>query len=159
MNTLKAFLPTLQRVIPNPMPWHPAIVHFPIALLVVAVTVDVVALFMRRASWHPVAWRLLVGGTLSALIAVVTGDAAAADYRQGDETAAIVQHHEDMATLCLLLFGVASLGRLPIALGRPPRWLAYWIALSFVGVGLIVFTSVIGGELVYVHGVGVIPTP
>ena len=79
--------------------------------------------------------------------------------RFASETAAIVQHHEDMATLCLLLFGVASLGRLPIALGRPPRWLAYWIALSVVGVGLLVYTSVLGGELVYVHGVGVIPTP
>ena len=141
------------------MPWHPAVVHFPIALLAVAVLVDMVALFMRRPSWHPVAWRLLVGGTLSALIAVVTGDAAAADYRQEGETAALVQHHEDMATLCLLLFGVASLGRLPIALGRPPRWLAYWIALSVVGVGLLVYTSNLGGELVYVHGIGVSPRP
>jgi uncharacterized membrane protein len=28
-----------------------------------------------------------------------------------------------------------------------------------VRVGLLVYTSVLGGELVYVHGVGVIPTP
>ncbi len=137
------------------MPWHPAVVHFPVALLIIAVAIDVTAIITRHPSWHSPAWRLLVAGTLGALAAVITGNASAAAYRHVEGTADLVQQHEDLATLCLLVFVVACIGRLPIALGRSPRWLPYWIALSLVGIGLLIYTSDLGGELVFVHGVGV----
>ncbi|HCV21987.1 MAG TPA: DUF2231 domain-containing protein [Candidatus Latescibacteria bacterium] len=137
------------------MPWHPAVVHFPIVLLILAVAIDLAALVRREPSWHATAWRLLVGGTVCALVAVLTGDASAAAYREAEGTADLVQQHEDAATLCLLVFAAVSLGRLPLALGRSTDWLLYWIALSVVGVGLLVYASNLGGELVFVHGVGV----
>lgn len=140
----------------SPMPWHPIVVHFPIVLLLLAVTIDVMALFARRGGWHDTAWRLLLGGTLAALLAVLTGDAAAADHRDA-AAADLIQTHEDLATICLLLFAVCCFGRLPVALGRDEarRYLPYWVVLSLVGAGLLVYASHLGGELVFHHGVGV----
>ena len=138
------------------MPWHPFVVHFPIALLLLAVAIDVVALLARRHAWHDTAWRLLVGGTLAALLAVLTGDATAAGHRDA-AAAGLIQQHEDLATICLLLFVVSCFGRLPVALGREEarRYVPYWVTLSLVGAGLLVYTGHLGGELVFQHGVGV----
>ena len=58
--------------------WHPLIVHFPIALLTFSLIVDLAALLAKRPAWHPVAYALLVAGTVAATAAVISGNAAAA---------------------------------------------------------------------------------
>ena len=139
------------------MPWHPAVVHFPIVLLLLAVSIDVLALLTGRPGWHRTTWRLLVAGTLGALAAVLTGDASAADYRDAGRIGGLVQDHEDAATVCLLLFAITCMGRLPLALGRHQtrRWLPYWVALSVAAAALLIWTSDLGGQLVFRHGIGV----
>ncbi|MBT3346371.1 MAG: DUF2231 domain-containing protein [Gemmatimonadetes bacterium] len=139
------------------MPWHPAVVHFPIVLLLLAVSIDVLAVLGGRPDWHRTTWRLLLFGTLSALVAVITGNASAADYREAGKIAEKIQDHEDAATVCLLLFVVICLGRLPLALGRDHtrRWLPYWIALSVAAAAGLILASDLGGQLVFHHGVGV----
>jgi uncharacterized membrane protein len=138
------------------MPWHPIILHFPIALLTVAVAADAVALVGRRYSWQPAIYALLVAGTVGALGAVISGNADAAAYRD-TELAGAIQDHEDLGTATFLLFLIMVLGRLPGIL-RPrqhgrSKWL--WLATGLLGVGLLYLTSYHGGELVYEQGVGV----
>lgn len=138
------------------MPWHPVAVHFPIALLSFALVVDLAALMRRRPAWHRLAYALLVAGTLGAAIAVVTGNAAAAPFRES-ALAAAIQDHEDRGSLAFLAFLVTAMGRLPLFLRRRDGgWaLRLWIAAAAVGVSLVGLTSYHGGRLVYDHGVGV----
>ncbi|MEE2657219.1 MAG: DUF2231 domain-containing protein [Candidatus Latescibacterota bacterium] len=137
------------------MPLHPAIVHFPIALLPVALAIDVAALVCRRPEWHRTAYLLLVLGTLGAAAAVISGNQAAAPYRQGDVDAP-VQYHDDLGSVSFLIFLVATLGRLPAYL-QPEvgRRIGIWVLLSALGVAALWLTSTHGGELVYDRGVGV----
>ena len=52
---------------------HPLVVHFPIALLLTAVLLDLAALVLRRPGLHRIAlWNLSLGA-LGAGIAVLTG--------------------------------------------------------------------------------------
>ncbi|MDA0336237.1 MAG: hypothetical protein O2782_13815 [bacterium] len=147
------------------MPWHPILIHFPIALLTAAVVVDAAALLCRRPNWQPGAYTLLLAGTVGAAAAVFTGNADAAAYRQADVAAAI-QDHENLGTATFLLFLLMLLGRLPDVLragqrgrsgppgpaGRRAAWL--WLAAGVGGLVLLYLTSHHGGELVYKHGVG-----
>jgi uncharacterized membrane protein len=60
--------------IPNPL--HPAIVHFPIVLLLIGAAVAMVSVFVSR--WH-LAWvaaALLGLGVVGSFFAVKTGDSA-----------------------------------------------------------------------------------
>lgn len=142
------------------MPWHPVLLHFPIALLTAAVTVDAAALLWRRPNWQRGAYALLVAGTVGAAAAVLSGNADASAYRQTDVAAAI-QDHEDLGTATLLLFLIMVLGRLPgILRPRQHRWAPWlWLAAGLLGLVLLYLTSYHGGGLVYERGVGVRAAP
>ena len=147
------------------MPWHAVAVHWPIALVVFAVAVDLAALVRGRPAWHGYAWITHAVGTVGAGVAVVTGNLAAAAYRQAPAAAA-VQDHEDWATVAFLLCLVTALGRLPGVLrdrragatgrsGHPPQSPHLWIAVAVVAAGLLLAAGHRGGILVYELGVGV----
>ncbi|MEE3258338.1 MAG: DUF2231 domain-containing protein [Candidatus Latescibacterota bacterium] len=138
------------------MDWHPLIVHYPIALLPLSPLCDLGALWLRRRDGHHLAYGLLVLGALAASAAVLSGNAAAEGHWEG-RAAAQVMAHEDLATWTLLLALGTALGRLPLQLKGP---LGGWPLYGWIGVGLLVGVLVVltgyhGGELVYVHGVGV----
>ena len=139
--------------------WHPIIVHFPIALLTASVLVDLAAIVTRRERWHTSAYVLLVAGVVGAAAAVLSGNSAADTHRQ-TAVAELLETHEDLATGTRIGFVVTTLGRLPLALRHRAGWpLFAWIALAVAGCVLLWMTSLHGGELVYIHGVGVSADP
>ena len=55
---------------------HPAIAHFPIALLIASVVLDVLGVGFRRASLTQAGFYTLIGGSLGATASVLTGPRA-----------------------------------------------------------------------------------
>lgn len=141
--------------------WHPIAVHFAIALLPSGCALDLVALALRRSAWHRVAYGLLLAGTAAAALSVLTGNAAAGPFRAAGEVAGLIERHEDLGTLSLLIFLVVALGRMPLELQQRYRgWsMRLWIAVSLGGNVALWLTGGRGGELVFVYGVGVGITP
>lgn len=139
------------------MDWHPLLVHYPIALWPVGFAVDLVAWVAKREEWHGFAYLLQALGAVAALAAVLSGNDAAGSYRDESGVQALIERHEDLATLTLVLFLVVVLGRLPLHLQkRLCGWkLKAWILAAGVGSGLVWVTGHYGGELVYEQGVGV----
>jgi len=90
---------------------HPALVHFLIALLLVApVLVLLGALWpAQRKGIHAAALLLLVLGTAGALLALATGQAAEVFARRTLELRAAVDRHEDLAQTATALFGILTL--------------------------------------------------
>ena len=138
------------------MDWHPLIIHYPIALLSLSPLCDLAALWLRRRDGHHLAYALMVIGALASCAAVLSGNAAAEDHWQGP-AAEQVSAHEDLATWTLLLALATALGRLPLHLKGQlhSRMLYLWIAVGIVVGVLVICTGYYGGELVYVHGIGV----
>lgn len=113
------------------MDWHPLIVHYPIALLPLSAGVDLLAWWRGKEDGHHLAYGLLVLGTVGALAAVLSGNAAAAPHWQ-TPLAEKIHRHEDLATATLFLCLAIVLGRLPLHLRGPLQgWpLKAWIAAA-----------------------------
>jgi uncharacterized membrane protein len=148
-------------MIPIPNPLHPAVVHFPIVLILLGCALAVVAVLVRK--WHlPVITAVLLSlGALGAIVATTTGEA---DEELLGELAPAAEHildeHEDWGEFtrniaivaAILAVASAVLTRFVI----PARILAALAALVAIGAAYgVVQTGHYGGQLVYKHGAGV----
>ena len=82
---------------------HPIIVHFPIALLIVGVLLDFLALFLRRAHLIEAASWCLGFGTLGLLAAELSGQLIE-DHVNKAQTAGLLGLHKTMALMTVITF-------------------------------------------------------
>ncbi len=89
---------------------HPLIVHFPIALLLVAPLFVVAALIWRRHGRMLMisALVLMAVGTISTWIAVSTGEAAGKVAERSPAVNPVLEHHEKLAERTRLVFTVLT---------------------------------------------------
>ncbi len=141
-----------------PQPLHPAVVHFPIVLVVLLPLVALTALLLirrgeeARKMWVPVTvLALALAG--SAWLAVETGEKEE-DVVEEVVAESAIHEHEEAAELflplsagVLLLVGAGLLNGGP---GRIARYVGTVAAIGLVVVGVNVGHT--GGELVYEHG-------
>lgn len=139
--------------------WHPLIVHFPVALLVMAVLTDALALAARRVSWLPsVTTAVYVVGALAAWAALLSGRQAAEGVLVPAAANALLTDHEDWAERTVWFFSILALVRVAIQWRRLAAPAAVRLGLLVAGLAgtLLVFqTGERGGQLVFQHGVGV----
>lgn len=142
---------------------HPMIVHFPIALALLALAFDLWWVIFRRGTEAPLI-RLRTGtvvltlGALAAILAYMFGDMAYDIAREKGVAEAVLETHEGMGTATAILFVVAALLRLFLwwkRLDEKPAGIAVAILASVVVVVMVVITAYFGGALVYDHGVNV----
>ena len=134
-------------------PLHPAVVHFPIALLSLAAALRLwVALSPRE--WLEATARLCLWlGSMTLAAAVLTGQATT-PHPLPPAAAEIFRWHQQLGFTTLLWYGGLSLWEIrhvtSITMGRR-RALA---AAHIVGSLLLLSTAFFGGRLVYEFGVG-----
>lgn len=90
----------------HPVEFHPIIVHFPIALLILSVTFDFLGVFLRRWGLTTAATWLLLFGTPSAGVALLTGwvsERYVVGVGAGDE---LLSLHKIVAVLTTCLFSL-----------------------------------------------------
>jgi uncharacterized membrane protein len=146
---------------------HPAVVHFPIALLTVAIAFDVACLVLRREWLDRSAAALYALGALGAWAAYLAGDEAAEGL--GNVPAAVgrlIDEHEEWALRTLITFAIVAAARLLITwrerrqqqIGLIPARAAIVVA-ALGGLWMLVQTAERGGALVYRNGVAVSSAP
>jgi len=144
-----------------PDPLHPAIVHFPIVLLLLGAPLALASLFLRK--WHLplLTAAVLTLGAAGAMVATWTGEEeaeVAGELSGGGENT--LDAHEEWGerarnaglVAAVLAIISAALGRRPVAgraLGAAAALAAVAAAFSVAQAGHY------GGEVVYKHGVGV----
>ena len=146
----------LPSLIPDPL--HPAVVHLPIALVLLLPLVAIGALVaIRRGARPVVAWglTLLVLASLvaSASVATETGERQEERVEEIVGDAPMHAHEEAAEAFLMLAFGVlviATPGLRRGAIGRMARMAGLAGAFGLVGAGWNVGHS--GGALVYQHG-------
>jgi uncharacterized membrane protein len=149
-------------MLPNIGYWHPQVVHFVVALLVVGVLARVVSLMVRGERWAfvgPAATTLVLLGTLASVLAVKSGtDAHGPVERIPGARDAVVEHEEWGERVRNVFLVVAALELAGLALGSRParRWVLVGSGLIGLG-GLAVLYEAAehGGELVYKYAGGV----
>jgi uncharacterized membrane protein len=142
---------------------HPMLVHFPIALLISGVTLDIISLLRKndlagRQCLPSISLSALLLGTLSAIVAAIFGDLAMDTAISLGFSGGPIKTHETVALITIAIFSITGLLRILTALRRYPlQGYIGWISVTpgVIGVILLITTAYYGGELVYHFGVNV----
>jgi uncharacterized membrane protein len=160
-----------------PDPLHPAVVHFPIVLLLMGAGVAVASAFVNRWNLVWISAALLIMGAAGAFVAGETGeDSREALGKLVGNINQLVEDHQEWAeqteiaaAITAMLAVMAAVGNTsahPTARKRKPfAWLCrpriHYTLRSFTAAAALLLcffvyqTARLGGELVYDHGVGV----
>lgn len=134
-------------------PIHPMIVVLPMGLWSFSLVADLIVAAGWRTPWHEVAFYTMVGGTVGALLAAVPG---LIDFLSitDNESRSIAFYHLIVNLAATLIFGINLYLRATTDAGP-----FLPLGLSIAGIVLIGVGGWLGGELVYVHGMGIEPAP
>jgi uncharacterized membrane protein len=153
-----------------PMPsWdglHPLIIHFPIALLIVAPVLVLLGTFIkgRGRAFLMSALVLMILGSFAAWFAVSTGEAASEFAERAGAAQAVLEEHEELAETTRAVFTVLT-GVFAVIVVAPllfkkelSRTIGIPLNLAFLlfygaGILLLVNTAHQGGRLVHEFGV------
>ncbi len=144
-----------------PDPLHPAVIHFPIVLIVLGALASVIAVFWRKGYLPAFAAALLALGALGAWAAVATGESDGGLVENlSAQVEPLLEAHENWAKRTLtaaviaavIAVGAAALFRFP----RAARGVSVAAAIAAGVASWTVYeTGHRGGALVYQHGAGV----
>ena len=133
---------------------HPLVVHFPIALLVTAVLLELTALVCTRPTLHRVALWNLTLGTLAAGAAVYSGLRAEEIARHSFEIEQVMELHERLGIATLIGGGLITAFRWLKRDQLSRRVRLGVVVLLLVMLSTLTYGAHLGGRLVYEFGVG-----
>ncbi len=138
---------------------HPMIVHFPIALLIVALLFDLAALVVKQHNWlQKSAAILYIAGALFVVVAFLSGRQAADSVNVPAVVNPTLGEHADWGLRTLWFFGIYGVARLFFLwknVGK--KWVLSLVIFLIGAAGMAVLyeTAEHGAELVFRHGIGV----
>ena len=84
---------------------HPKVVHFPIALLLTYVALELIGIVFKKEFYQKAAHLLLFLGVIGALFAVLTGNQAHSAYKYWSESSSeLFNEHQTFANLTVWYF-------------------------------------------------------
>ena len=131
---------------------HPAIVHFPIALVPLSVAADIMGTQGQQPRWAWMGrtlWKVAAG---AAGLAAVSGLIAQEEAQVPDEAHPLLATHRTLNVAAGTVILSLAMGR-----GRRERATGAEIALGVLTMGILSYSAWLGGRMVYEHGVGVRP--
>lgn len=133
---------------------HGMVVHFPIALLITSVALELLALHPRlRPHLETAALILLILGAAGTLVAVATGP-----ENNARGVSQLIRAHQNWADATAWLFSLLALFRLIMLWMKRPVvrvWAAAYLLVALLGIGMLSYTGWLGGHMVYTEAIGV----
>lgn len=144
-----------------PDPLHPAIVHFPIVLILLGTVAAIAAAFWRKNHLPILAGIFLALGAIGAWVSIETGESDGGLVENvSPQAESLLDAHEDWAKRTLATAAVAAVAAaLSVALFKFPRAArAFGVAAAVAAIlssYAVYQTGHRGGQLVYKHGAGI----
>jgi uncharacterized membrane protein len=140
----------------NTAHFHPMIVHFPVALILVGFLADVAFLFFKKEiCLSKTGLYLMVLGTLGAGAAFLTGHVFTIEPTEG-AIVEIFEQHETLALVTLLIMAVGTLIRIFVLVYKKEQPFFQWLVfgLYFLGAASVGITGFLGGTMVMDYMMG-----
>ena len=139
-------------------PIHPAVVHYPIALMTLSVIADLLGYFTNNPTLQATGTWALLGAGIGAAVAIIAGLIDMKRAKMKPATHERVHNHMKVGlTLFAAIIGL-TIWRWIITLD-PHHGLGWsYLIPAFVVLALTLFQGWLGGELVFTDGVGVART-
>jgi uncharacterized membrane protein len=131
---------------------HPALVHFPIALLPLAVGADAVGSLTDNVSAFSLGQKAICIAAAGAVASAVTGLIAGEEVNVEGASQDMLMTHRNLNLIATVVASGMALWRL-----QHPKPSRTYLAVGAAGVGVLAYTAYLGGKLVYQVGVGVEP--
>lgn len=141
-------------------PIHPALVHFPIVLVVLSVVADLIGSWTGNRLLQATGFWSLVAAAGATVVAVAAGYYDMNRATLAEETDGIVHLHLYVGWTVLVAVAALAAWRWWIRSRRPAAWplgVPYSVAAVLV-LGLVGFQGWYGGEMVFAYGVSVAAT-
>lgn len=92
------------------MPLHPLVVHFPIALLILAGVIEIVNVFMKKELLNKFGTLLLILGVISGFVSLSTGEESEhfAESTWGNAIEDKIESHENFADISMIIFSALT---------------------------------------------------
>jgi uncharacterized membrane protein len=132
-------------------PVHPMIVPLPIGLWIFSFVCDLIYLFTGNPLWDQIAFYTMAGGIAGALLAAIPGLIDLLSFKD-PKLKQIGMFHMILNLGAVILYSINLWMRYAGPAGE-----IFPIVLSFLGLVAIGISGWLGGEMVYVYGVGVEP--
>ena len=129
---------------------HPALVHFPLALLPVAIGSDLAGRVTGRRDLYTVGRLCIAGAAASAALAGLFGFIAQEEVNAEGEAREVLQTHRTLNVLALGAMTALAISRAAMRRPSPGYLLAGIVTMAGVA-----YSAYLGGRLVYALGVGV----
>jgi len=130
-------------------PIHPILVGIPVGLWVFSLVADLIVLFgLGGPVWKVVAFYSIGGGLVGAILAAIPG---VVDFLSitDEEVGGIARNHLILNLVAVALFAISMGLRFASPLGGLP------VLVSAVAVAVLGLAGWLGGEMVFIHGMGV----
>ncbi len=131
--------------------FHSAVVHFPIAWLILMVMVDFGTFIIGKSGWNKLGFAILIVTVASFVPALVTGFVTSGPVSPGSEIYSLMIMHRNLnlsvVILCTLAFAIRAVYRNKIA--GTGKWV--YLGMIFSSAIMIAISSHLGGMMV--HGV------
>lgn len=140
----------------NTAHFHPMVVHFPIALVMVGFLADALFLFFRKEKClSKTGLYLMVLGTLGAGAAFLTGHVFTMQPTEG-AIMEIFERHETLALVTLLILAAGTLIRIGILMFKINKPVYQWVVFGFylLGAVSVALTGLLGGSMVMDYMIG-----
>ena len=138
-------------------PLHPAIVHFPIALMFAAGALYLAGFLRKTDILLKAAFAMHIAGLVFGVVAILTGDYAEGQLIQNTTIHAIAELHETLAMVAIWAFALLAVWAYVRHSSQKKAEKIAFIVLLLGVIGVTGYAAHLGGTMVYQHGAGVAP--
>ncbi|MBI2815860.1 MAG: DUF2231 domain-containing protein [Acidobacteria bacterium] len=139
-------------------PIHPALVPIPIGAFVLALIGDIMHSYNGELFWYQFALYCVGIGILTALIAAIFGFVDFVAVPMSTAARRLATMHLSLNLVAVVLYAVTFFLRLNNAAYQTDRWTIAMV-LEVVPLVMLAVSGWIGGQMAYVHRVGVVEEP
>jgi uncharacterized membrane protein len=136
---------------------HPVIVHFPIALLVVAALLATISLFIKKESWKEWMFKNLVLGLAFVPLAIIAGIIEEQNLQHNEAIHSVLTIHKYNGFVVLIIYSILTIWFWRRKNSIQKKEYTAWVLCLLLATGLLSYQGYLGGKMVFDLGAGVKP--